>query len=165
MHSPFVFCKGPYLTSQHRYRVKSFSAAHTQPCFLLTPLLQRLPNAAIVCLALGHCLCVHWERPEAGSSTSPGWSPRTDRETDPILPSRSTDPLLPCQHHPPERTHNTEQLSQPNPTQLDCGCEPIIEILQHRALVASRNTEQENRTLQKFESSFCTSFLFSTCNI
>lgn len=81
MHSPFVFCKGPYLTSQHRYRVKSFSAAHTQPCFLLAPLLQRLPNAAIVCQALGRCLCVHWERPAAGSSTSPGPHGQTGRQT------------------------------------------------------------------------------------
>lgn len=34
VHSPFAFCKGPYFTSQHRYRqkkIKSFPAAHIQP--------------------------------------------------------------------------------------------------------------------------------------
>lgn len=56
MRIPFPFAarsaKGPYLPSPHRWSIKRFPAAHTSPGFS-SPLLQRLPNAAIVCLGAG----------------------------------------------------------------------------------------------------------------
>lgn len=102
-----------------------------QPCCLRSPLLQRLPNAAIVCLRPGDAaLATRWARSAAGSTGPHGEKGRrtpsswTERETDPVLPSSDTHAALSCYRHLPEKKTPNSALS-PHAMEGDWGCAPV----------------------------------------
>lgn len=143
-----------------------------QPCCLRSPLLQRLPNAAIVCLRPGML-----PRPRAGRDLLQAAPVPMERKGDRPHPhgqkGRQTPPYR-AQIHT-QRYPAIAILQKKRPPTQPChptrwkgtGGAHLSELVpQHRPPAANGNAEQEHRALQVTGSFSCTSsLLVNTCNI
>lgn len=150
-----TFCKGPYLTSLHRYSIKRFPAAHTSPSFSFLPCSKgchHVPGAQAA--ASARCQA----RPAAGSSASSGLYVEKGRQT----PSYQARSLNTGDRHsvillsPSSSKRPATQTCYPTRWNGTRGARLSEVVRQHRPPAAKRNAEQEHRTLQITESFSCT---------
>lgn len=150
-----------HLTTQ--VQSKRMPSSSHQPWFLLSPLLQRLPNAAIMCLGPGMQPPTHTRQDVLQAAVlapvpteRKGHRPRVTE----LAASQDIDTALSCSLHLPETAPQLGHVSPP--LERSCCAHPSEVVRQHRPPAAERNAEQEHMQITE---PFCTASPFITCNI